>query len=103
MKVSAKHARKADALLKRVENHEADGAGLLRNWWVRYQRKRIARLLQIPLGESLPTDRDFQLMISFYSMQAERQQLERRLNHPFLVDLIWDQILQNGERVPLCY
>ena len=95
MKVSAKHARKADALLKRIENHEADGAGLLRNWWVRYQRKRIARLLQIPLGESLPTDRDLQLMISFYSMQAERQQLERRLKHPFLVDLIWDQILQN--------
>ncbi len=100
--VSEKTLRKATRIFESYQRKDGAGRNLLARWWGRWQRARVMRILEIPVEEGLVEDGDTGLMLEFYKLQHELQRLERRLKHPFVVDLIWAQVLELKQQRHKC-
>ena len=100
--VSTKMLKKATRIFERCQRNDAPGNNLLKRWWSRWDRSRVIKILGLPAGDEEVQDSDIRLMLDFYTLQQELQGVERRLKHPFVVDLVWAQILELKEQRHQC-
>lgn len=100
--VTTKMLKKATRIFERCLRKDGPGNNFLNRWWSRWDRGRVNKILELPAGEQEVEDGDIRLMLDFYTLQHELQGVERRLKHPFVVDLVWEQILELKEQRHQC-
>ena len=92
--VTDKMLAKATRAFERCKRNGGVGKNLLKKWWSRWDRARVIKILGLPAGEEEVDDGDIRLMLDFYKLQQELQRVERRLKQPFLVDIVWSQLVE---------
>ncbi len=97
-----KKLRKVKRLFERYQRYDEAGKKFLTRWWGLWNRARVKKILEIPNVEEDVSDSDIRLMLDFYTLRHELQGVERRLKHPFVVDLVWGQILELKQQRHKC-
>ena len=100
--VTTKALKRATRIFERSVRNEKAGKSLIAKWWVGWNRTRVQKILDVTTDQAVVRDSDLQLMIDFYTLQHEMQSVERRLKHPFVVDLVWAQILELKQQRHQC-
>ena len=100
--LTTKQLKKATRVFERCQRNVRPGKSIVRKWWSRWDRARVVKILDLSVGEEDVEDSDIQLMLGFYKLQHELQAVERRLKHPFVVDLVWGQILELKQQSHQC-
>jgi hypothetical protein len=100
--VTTKRLKKANRIFERSQRNGGPGKNIMKKWWSRWDRSRVTKILELSAAEQAVEDSDIQLMLNFYTLQHELEGVERRLKHPFVVDLVWGQILELKQQRHQC-
>lgn len=100
--ITPKQLHKATRIFERCQRNNAVNNSLLKKWWGRWDRRRVVKILQLQTMAEGPEDRDMELMLEFYALRHELRGIERSLKHPFVVDLVWGQMLELKQRRHQC-
>lgn len=92
--ISSKQLRRATRIYDRFLRNTKPGANILKKVLGRWDRARVQKILKLSAQNVEVDDDDLQTMIDFYALREELLSVEQRLKHPFVVDLIWGQIVE---------
>ena len=100
--ITPNQLHKATRIFERCQRNNAVNSSLLKKWWGRWDRRRVVKILQLQTMAEGAEDRDIELMLEFYALRDELRCIERSLKHPFVVDLVWGQMLELKQRRHQC-